>query len=554
MAKFRLDSIAQLSRQMEFAPHEVRMAQLAAAEDLLHLVRPARAYPLDFVIYKITDYRPREASVGGELLTGLALQHDLGLLIERVSATLNLVAGALAEPVLSIEDVCEKFSVTSKTIQRWRRRGLPARRFGFPDGKRRVGFLLSSVERFLSQHGEQVAAAANFTQVSEQEREEMLRRARRLAEECRCCVGEITRRIAVQMRRSPLTVLHTVRKHDQEHPESAIFANAAEAIAECDRANILKAFRRGIGIKALAGKLGRTRSAIYRVILDERAARLARRKVRFFDDPLYHDEDARRTIEALVRQEELAAVPRREDLRVPRDLPPYLQELYRTPLLTPGRERALFLKLNYHKYQFVLARKRLEPERLRHRRISVLEGLLSAAQEVKNQIVRANLRLVVSIARKHLRPGANLLELISDGNLVLMRAVDGFDVHRGHRFSTYATLALMKGFARSVPQTLAAARRETPASEALVSLPDSRPLRSTERMIDRDEIQQLLSRLDQRERSILEAHFGLEERSTGPATYEQMAGWLGLSKERVRQIEQNALSKLRAAAGVQSPA
>src|SRR5688572_17599686 len=139
MAKFRLDSIAQLSRQMEFAPHEVRIAQLAAAEDLLHLVKPARAYPLDFVIYKITDYRARDASLTGELLTGLALQHDLGLLIERVSATLNLVASALAEPVLSIEDVCEKFNVTSKTIQRWRRRGFPARRFLFPDGKRRVG-------------------------------------------------------------------------------------------------------------------------------------------------------------------------------------------------------------------------------------------------------------------------------------------------------------------------------------------------------------------------------------------------------------------------------
>ena len=89
----------------------------------------------------------------------------------------------------------------------------------------------------------------------------------------------------------------------------------------------------------------------------------------------------------------------------------------------------------------------------------MLEGHLARRTEVKNQIVRANLRLVVSVARKHLRPGLSLMELISDGNITLMRAVEGFDVHRGHRFSTYATLALMKGFARSVPQMLSATRR-----------------------------------------------------------------------------------------------
>src|SRR5687767_1261309 len=130
MARFRLDSIAQLSRQLDFAPHEVRLAQVDAAESLLHLIDPAKAYPLEFVIYRITDYRPRD--VAGDLLTGLALQHDLGLLIERVSASLGLHTAAIAEPVLAIEDVCEKFNVTSKTIQRWRRKGLPARRFVFP--------------------------------------------------------------------------------------------------------------------------------------------------------------------------------------------------------------------------------------------------------------------------------------------------------------------------------------------------------------------------------------------------------------------------------------
>src|SRR4029078_6446317 len=96
---------------------------------------------------------------------------------------------------------------------------------------------------------------------------------------------------------------------------------------------------------------------------------------------------------------------------------------------------------------------------------------------VKNQIVQANLRLVVSVARKHLRPGLSLMELISDGNLTLKRAVQGLGPHRGYRFSTYATLALMKGFARSVPQMLSSKSRGSGGDEAarmLAALPDHR--------------------------------------------------------------------------------
>src|SRR5258705_6011135 len=100
MARFRLDTLAQLSRQMAFAPQEVRREQIAAAEDLLYLIEPAKAYPIEFVIYKVTGYRPR--SVGRELLTGMALQHDLGLLIEQVSATLEMHTGTISEPVLCI--------------------------------------------------------------------------------------------------------------------------------------------------------------------------------------------------------------------------------------------------------------------------------------------------------------------------------------------------------------------------------------------------------------------------------------------------------------------
>jgi RNA polymerase sigma factor (sigma-70 family) len=546
VAQYRIDILAELARQMEFTPQDVRLAQVNAAEDLLHTIDPNKAYPPEFLVFRVTGYHPKTLS--DELLAGAAVQHDLGVLIEQISETLDVRTDSLSQPVLSIEDVTERFNVTSKTIQRWRRKGLPARRFVFPDGKRRVGFLLASVERFLAGHREQVARGTNFSQVDETERDRIIRRARRLSVQCRCCSREIARRIARKLGRSPLTVLHTIRKFDQEHPAQAVFPQAPEEVSDVERQRILRGHRRGLALQSLAKKTRQPRSAIYRVIVDERIERLSRRKAKFIDDPLYHQDDAADVIRQLVSQEELAAQVKPEDLRIPRDLPPYLQDLYRTPLLTPAKERALFLKFNFHKFQFVTARRELEPQFAKLRDLEALEGYLQAATETKNAILRANLRLVVSVARKHLRPGISIMELISDGNITLMRAVEGFDIHRGNRFSTYATLALMKGFARSVPQMLAAKRTTSVEEHILESVPDRDPHFATDRLADREHVGVLLGRLSESERRVLSAHYGLGRDAA--VTFDEVGERLGLSKHRVRQIEKSALAKLRRSAEI----
>ncbi len=544
MPKFRISTLGELAAQMRFTPQETRAAQLNAAEDLLFQIDPAKAYPADYITFKITGYHPKQATT--DLFTGLALQHDLGLLIEQVSDSLDIRTTDLSEPVLQIDDVCERFNVTSKTIQRWRRKGLPGRRFIFPDGKRRVGFLLHSVERFFALNHDQVQRGGNFSQVGEEERQAILRRARLLAIECRCCEQEIARRIARKLNRSPVTVLHTIRKHDAENPEQAIFPHAAPEITAAERMRILRGYRRGASLAMLARQLDRPRSAIYRVLLDERVERLSKKKIRFIDDPLLHGEGAEAAINAILNQQPLLASDQpAEELRVPRDLPPYLAELYRTPLLTPTQERGLFLQLNYRKYQFIQARRRLDPQFARARDLALLEDLLRWVHETRNRIVQANLRLVVSVARKHLRPGLQLMELISEGNLVLMRAVDGFNVGKGNRFSTYATLALMKGFARSVPQMQQRNRVLAGDDAVLATLPDTTAPVPGRALTARDELRRLLMPLDARERDVLLAHWGVGDRQ---ASYDELGEQLGLSRQRIRQIEQGALRKLRALA------
>ncbi|HEX8522337.1 MAG TPA: sigma-70 family RNA polymerase sigma factor [Tepidisphaeraceae bacterium] len=544
MAKFRLDSIGALARQMAFTPHDALALQLTSAEQLLAEIDPLKAYPLEFVIFRITGYSPKKMS--GDLLTGLALQHDLGLLIEQVSNSLGQLSSSLDEPVLAIDDLTARLGVTSKTIQRWRRRGLPARRFVFPDGKRRVGFVLSSVERFLTRQRDPLESA-NTSAIDRSEVDAMLRHARRLVKRCRCSRDEVFRRIARKLDRSPMTVLHTIRKFDLEHPDEAILASAAPVPTDEQRAVIARAARRRHSLRMLSRELNVSRGDVYRVVLAERVLKLSKRKVKFIDDPLYHQADAEDVVDSIANNERIIAeTPAGDELRLPADLPSPLATLCRAALLSPARERALFLKLNFHKMKFVTARRRLDPELATHRDLAKLESHLRKASETKNKIIRANLRLVASIARRHLRGRLSLMELVSEGTMTLMRAVDSFDFHRGNKFSTYATLALMKGFARAVPQMLAS-RGGATAEAALDEVADRHSTAAADRFLVREQVTDLLRHLDSRERDVLREHYGLGDRS--PATYEQLAERLGLTKQRVRQIEQAALAKLRASAG-----
>jgi RNA polymerase sigma factor (sigma-70 family) len=310
---------------------------------------------------------------------------------------------------------------------------------------------------------------------------------------------------------------------------------------------IARTYRRGATLAELAGRYGRTKAAMYRIVVEQRLERLNRRKVKFIDDQLYHQDDAAGAVEAIVRQESLADPQKGEALRVPKDLPAYMQELYRVPLLTASRERGLFLKFNFHKFQFVQFRRRTDPQFVRGRDLQRMERQWKLAYDTRNAIVRANLRLVVSVTRKHLRPGLNLMELVSDGNLTLMRAVESFDVHRGTRFSTYATLALMKGFARSASLMRTSRLGGRMDSPSMAEVVDGRAQGVGHRMQLREQVHQLMKVLNERERNILSSHFGVGEEES-PATYEQMSRRMGLTSQRVRQIEQSALAKLREAA------
>jgi len=282
----------------------------------------------------------------------------------------------------------------------------------------------------------------------------------------------------------------------------------------------------------------------------------------------------------------------------------YLNEIGRYPLLTKADEQRLGELIEAG----VAAGETLDgtPTGLTPTRKRELRGEAAEGERARKQFVQANLRLVVSVAKKYQASGLPLLDLVQEGNLGLMHAVDKFDHKKGFKFSTYATWwirqAIQRGVANTArtirlpvhagdavarvlktetrlqmelarPPTIAEVAKElgtTPEKvvEALGFPADTRslfeplgedgdaeladviedrgaasPLDEAVAAVMPEEISRLLSFLDGREGAILRMRFGLD--GGEPMGVEQVAMRFNLSRERIRQIEARAMSKLR---------
>lgn len=207
-------------------------------------------------------------------------------------------------------------------------------------------------------------------------------------------------------------------------------------------------------------------------------------------------------------------------------------------VLTSEQEQWLFLSMHWKLFQ---AAEASEPWQAEQR-----EQLLRGAVEIRNRIVQANLRLVISIARTFLRAGYSLDDAFSDACPALIRAVELFDYTRGLCFSTYASHCVRNALNRASRKYDARTQREARFSDQVAHsiLDESSPVRNPAEYLQQHQAlaEELLRKLPEREQAVLRARFGLDDDQM--KSFEQVGQLLGLSKERVRQLTHQALERL----------
>jgi RNA polymerase primary sigma factor len=285
----------------------------------------------------------------------------------------------------------------------------------------------------------------------------------------------------------------------------------------------------------------------------------------------------------------------------------YLKQIAHYPLLTVEQEREIGQRIQNMRQAYNDARIEMEeetdpsPEAKKN-----LDYLEFALREEKNKMINANLRLVVSIAKKFQHRGLSLLDLIDEGNIGLIEAVERFDYTKGCRFSTYGTWwirqAIIKSLAdkgrviripihmlntikkcyfvaKHLTQELGrdpdvqelssyldmpadkikdimklsqetASLDTTVDDENMTSLADlimdantEEPFEMVFQLTLQDTLDEVLRQLSDREMKIIQLRFGLA--GEGPFTLEETGKYLGITRERVRQIQEKAMKKLR---------
>ena len=245
-----------------------------------------------------------------------------------------------------------------------------------------------------------------------------------------------------------------------------------------------------------------------------------------------------------------ASVPLKQRAGPPPDaqgLTPYLASLYQTRLLSKDEEQFYFRRMNWLKFRAATTRGRLDRSRATLRQIDQIEGWLTEAETVKAILITSNLRLVVSIAKKFVDASWTFDELVSEGNVALMRAVEKFNFALGNRFSTYATYAIQRHFFRLSHRGRQFRKRFVNDDEALRDRADAEPVHTYRSAEQIDELKVLfkefLRELEPRERKIVVARFGFDGKP--PRTFRELGSQMGVCKERIRQIQGRAMDKLR---------
>ncbi len=577
----RIGALEDLAKQLRFAPVETLRRQLERAEELAGEIEAGRNYPEDWIVFRITGYRPEMGAPA--MFVGEALLGDVSALVERMSAAAGVKEGELEQGKwLDVEALCGRWGVSRKTLERWRREGLIARRVTGANGKPRLVFAAVVVERFEKGRAGRIEDAGSYSRIDEKVKRRMLRRAAAYAR-LGCSLNQAARRIAERYGRAHETVRQLLKRSEGKGVE---FGERGPP-SERERELIARSHWLGIEPAEVAKRLKRSVASVRRVVDDERAERLR----------VWAEVNAEAAAEVTQRRGDTVAQQRsdavtqpgrrtvkRADAGLRRD-GQQVDALTAEPVMSglggPGswdllefveaaREGGVALgvveRARGEAYRFLVARARGRIAGLpRHgagaTELDEIETDLRWAARLKAELVRSQLPLLVrvfesALGRKMEEVRAGLLgPLVSSGIAAIGEAVDAFEPEHGGRLAAPAGMGLNRVAAKFVREHEgelgggAGKARSTGKLGAGVVMEDwTRRVAAWQRFGGRvwlepaEAVRRGLGGLGGRERVLLEMRYGWGPR---PVTMAEAAKKLGMTVMRAVQVERTAVRRSR---------
>lgn len=442
---FICHDLEELARQLLFVPPELRAQQVRRAEELHDQLDPAQNYPFDFLKFRITGHRSVDPD-NAALLVGQAVLADLRLLIDSLSRSLTMTLAA-DEAAMSVEECADAWQVSTRTIARWRTIGLRWRWVSIKAGdKPRLMILRSAAQAFVARQPDLVQRAASFTQMTHLQKQRIIDRARRLALAQELSLNQAAAHLARRTGRSQEAIRQLLMQHDHQHPERAIFVDHTAPLSPRQQEVIARAYRMGVRTRTMARHFDRTHSTIYRAIRQRRAGELRKLEFHFISAQTYSRDDADQVILRSVRLKPLPC-----ELNAG-ELPEVIAQLFTQDGLDDATQQRLLVQFNYLKYKASTLRDALDRYEPRVSMMDQIDQLCEQIRQRRNQLVRCNLQVVLSVAQRHLvgRPQsgpAALAQLLELGATTVYEAIEQYDPHRNEHFKAYLTYRLQRRFA-----------------------------------------------------------------------------------------------------------
>jgi len=546
-ARFKIAALEDLLRQLEYAPPETRQRQMDAAETLVGDLDPAQNYPLDFITFRITGYRPdtRDEPV---TLVGQALRPDLVTLVQVLSDGLDLAADHEGRAAITLEQVADKLKVSTKSVQRYRKLGLVSHHVRFADGTRKLAFFSDAVDRFALGQQPRLAKAATFTRVDGDVETSIITEARRLRETEHVTLNEAAMRLAQSHGRAHETIRQMLRRHDRKSKEPIFADRGPMTPREIRLAH--RAWQRGIDPADIAARLGKSKPTIHRAINRRRSELLQGVAPDHIDLPTFQLPDAAGVI---------LSSP-----KVTVDLDPgdwsdakgLIERSRSTEPLDEDLEAALLAGYNLLKRRAAEAIGALG-EWPGSEELDAIETDLRWAGKLKTKLTRlafpAALRSIEqNLPRPMLElPSDQIVMLIAQAVGVIAGVIEAIDPGRGQRLERLTTFTMDRELARTQPKSANGESAVRKAKAAAKHSSSAIPLGELLRQLCpwnswlelRKDLRNHVASIDAPMREVITRRFGLD--ATRPQTCEAIAAASQQTPIRVARLGQRGLRELR---------